>query len=98
MAKRQKPKIELANTGAAVNVADGLAAGQYQFQARGQNEHGVYYAFGTTAPEDMDAYHLAEYGELVRFRVPTDSGVWVRTYPFTTASDRYSAVLSLSSI
>ena len=33
MAKRTKPHIDLPDTGAAVNIADGLAAGQYQFQA-----------------------------------------------------------------
>ena len=99
MAKRQKPHIDLANTGAAVNVASGLAAGPYQFQVvNTEGSREIYYAFRATAPASIDDYFYAEPGEIVRFRVPDDAGVWCRTYPFTKASDRYTATLALSSL
>lgn len=98
MAKRQKPHIDLPDTAAAVNIRAGLPAGQYQFQANGPDAKGIFYAFRATAPADMDDYFHAEYGELILFRVPDDAGVWVRTYPYTKTSDRYSAVVSLSSL
>ena len=99
MAKRQKPHIDLPDTAAAVNVASGLPAGQYKFQAvKTDSGKGVFYAFRATAPADIEDYFFAEYGEEVSFRVPTDSGVWVRTYPYTNNRDRHTAVLALSSL
>ena len=99
MAKRTKPHIDLPDTGAAVNVADGLAAGQYQFQAiETRDAKPIYYAFVATAPTDIDDYFSAEPGELVSFRMPDDAGVWCRTYPYTLTSDRSPAVIALSSL
>ena len=77
MARRTKSPIEVTTT--PVNIADGLSAGLYQFQpVAGDSAAGFLYAFGHAAPTDTDDYHIADYGELVEFRVPNDSGIWLR--------------------
>ena len=78
MPAQQLSSIELTEN--PVNIADGLAAGSYEFQVSAESNASaiVLYSYGDTAPSELSQYFTARYPDRISFQVVSGTRLWCR--------------------